>query len=242
MTEKRVPMHTVKAFLESWIPSGEDPLLPLCAGAMKTHEFNRGNMLSPAESKFESVDPPQHRFSSMIERAVKLAYGTLYEQLFNERKRAVAAKQELNCRAIGVESSKVNGMYTRYLILVEDSDDLDLELMPKIGKEDIALELAVPGRFPDLPQMDFSSEQRAQSIRTHLQRGFRSALDICGHRSADPKLLLSMMMSFIMDVWGDQKQIGSKDTMTFIAGAASHLKKQYSDPKAEEPEDSWDDW
>ncbi|KAK8064325.1 hypothetical protein PG996_008977 [Apiospora saccharicola] len=200
MSEKSdLAMEFVEEFHDSWVPEGQDPFRPLAAGALKTLQFNRGNMFTPEEARFDCLEPPQHRFSDMMERAVKLAYGTYFEQLFDESRRALVTIKKQKCRAIGVESSKPNGRYTRSLILLDPKDVGDMELMPKIGKEDVSLEVFVPCKVPELPDMDFTSDQRAHSIGVHLQRGFRNAHDSCGHRSADPKLLQSKMMSFLID-------------------------------------------
>ena len=44
-------------------------------------------MLSPAEVNFESHDPARFLFGNMMERAVTLSYGSLFEQLHDEGQR-----------------------------------------------------------------------------------------------------------------------------------------------------------
>ncbi|KAK8064969.1 hypothetical protein PG997_011716 [Apiospora hydei] len=154
--------------------------------------------------------------------------------------------KKLKCRAIPIESCKVNGQYTRYWILVKSKDSGEtnaMELMPKTDKEDVDLEVFVPYRIPSLPKVDLTDEQRISSIFAHLHRGFRTALDIRGHRGSDPKVLRSKMMTYLMDVYRYQKLVRTAPALKFIAAAASHLDKRFKEPKDESvKEESWDEW
>ncbi|KAK8113608.1 hypothetical protein PG984_014134 [Apiospora sp. TS-2023a] len=92
MSEKSdLVIEFVNKFHDSWIPEGQYPLHPLTAGALKTLQFNRGNIPSPEEARFDSLEPPQYLFSDMMERPAKLAYGSFFEQLLDESRRALLA-------------------------------------------------------------------------------------------------------------------------------------------------------
>ncbi|KAK8099763.1 AAA domain-containing protein [Apiospora kogelbergensis] len=173
----KMTMEMVNEFNARWITEDQNPLLPLAARTMSTLHFHRGNILSPAETNFELLDPPQYRFDDMVERAVKLSYGTFYEQLYDESQRALLATKPIMARALAVEGSKVDGVYTRFFILTDIADESDMDLMPKADKESVTLELFVPYTAPKIPNMPLGileDNPRVRATRVEVPRSLRS--------------------------------------------------------------------
>ncbi|KAK8099773.1 uncharacterized protein PG998_013014 [Apiospora kogelbergensis] len=88
------------------------------------------------------------------------------------------------------------------------------------------------GQSSATPPLDFSDDQRVDSISKFLSRKLQSAMDQCSHSRADHALLQRKMMVFMMDIFADWANVKSRGAMEFLAGACTTLQKLYKDREA----------
>lgn len=238
-----LPLTEAKNFLTSFTGGRENPLEPLAARAMTSWKFTRGNMLLPSEAGFNGHDPAKMRFDDMQERSAKLAYATYYEQLYDEATRGTLETKLFQSYAIGVESTKIQGHFTEYLIMPQVKSADDMNMMPRTGKEEFDVEVLVGCNVPQLPKKAYSEEQIVETVTNYLIQKLRDAMSRLGHNRADPKLLRARMMRWISTVYPKSVDGSREKVIDLVKHAATQMAKHYRDPKDETDEgESWDEW
>ncbi|KAK7968097.1 uncharacterized protein PG986_002374 [Apiospora aurea] len=227
----------------TWRPV-EDPLDRLAVRARPGFQFRRReDMLMPHEAKFRFLEAAQMRFRSMKERSVKLAYGTFYEQLYEEGRCGTLEAESYTCMAVGIERSRHQGHFTEYLILVQIEDDEDLDLLPQLDKEDVDISVSVAYDIPEVPRDCIREDWLIHKVTEFLVSELRSEMSRLGHQRADPSWLKANMMVRILDVYAGP-HAGEVDKETFLKGAAEAMSKVYKerDDPYDAQGESWDAW
>ncbi|KAK8034005.1 hypothetical protein PG993_009000 [Apiospora rasikravindrae] len=225
----------------TWRPV-EDPLDRLTVRAKNGFQFRRReDMLMPSEAMFGFLEAAQMRFSSMKERSVKLAYGTFYEQIYKEGQCGNLEAESYTSMAIGIESSRHQGHFTEYLIMVQIEDDEDMDVLPQLAKEEIDISVSVAYDIPEIPRDCVREGWLVEKVTSFLVSKLRHEMNRLGHQRADPSWLKANMMARIRDVYAgkdDQK------AFTFLEGAAEAMRKIYNhqDDPYDDQGESWDAW
>ncbi|KAK8004655.1 hypothetical protein PG989_004374 [Apiospora arundinis] len=201
----------------------------------------REHMLMPTEAKAWTLEPPRSRFGSMKERSVMLSYATFYEQLYEEGSCATLQAETYNCQAIGIPGSWRQGHYSEYLILVKMDDKDDLELLPRVNKEEVSLKISVPWKVPEVPRNALLETELIYRVTRYLCDNLHSVVLALSGQNADPKKLRDKMTAQIREVCvkGD-----SEKTITFLAHAVGAMQQSYGiDPNNFNcQKESWEDW
>ncbi|KAK8113592.1 hypothetical protein PG984_014118 [Apiospora sp. TS-2023a] len=178
----------------------------------------------------------------MKDRSVKLAYGTFYDQLYEEGQCGTLEAETFSCVAIGVERSRHQGYFTEYLVMVQMDGEDDMAALPKLDKENVDLDVAVEYEIPEVPRHAYRDAWLVKIITDFFRDEFGNARSSLGQQDADPIELKARMMTIIGEVYADDD---NSTPMAFLKGAAEAMEHVYIDLNASyrqgESLDPWKD-